>query len=88
MRDALSGRSAYDEAATRAALEKYVAEAGSVQARINPRSAQARDFKARFGAFQADSQAALRDLQRRPAFAADFSRLMDDCQSCHDRYKD
>ena len=72
----------------RTALQKYIADAASIQGRLSPRSAEARDFKARFGAFQADAAAALLAVQQRPVLAADFSRLMNDCQSCHDRYKD
>ena len=87
MHDALSGRSAFNAAGISAALQSYVADAGSMQARIDPRSARARDIRARFAAFQADAQTALRDVQQRPALAADVSRLMNDCQSCPHRYK-
>lgn len=86
VRSALSGRAPYDEAMTRAALQRYIADAGSIEASINSHSAEARDFKARFGAFQADATAALRDVPQRTALAGDFSRLTNDCQSCHDRY--
>lgn len=86
--DGLSGRSAFNEAATRDALQRLAADATAIQARINLHSAEGRDIKARFAAFQTDAQAALRDVQQHPALNADFSRLMSDCQSCHDRYKD
>ena len=79
----LYGRAAFDEAAIRAALQRYAADAGSVAARVNGHTARARDFKGRFVAFQAQAQATLGDIGRRPALEANFSRLINDCQSCH-----
>ena len=82
----LSGRAAFDEGAIRNTLQTYVEDAGRIAAQVNGRTAAARDIKQRFAAFQVDAQAALGNLGRPPALKAGFSRLMSDCQSCHDSF--
>ncbi len=84
--DILSGRTKFDEAALRAALQNYVDEAGKVAGQVSGQNAEARDFKARFLRFQADAKAALGDAARPPAVKADFSRVAADCESCHNVY--
>jgi cytochrome c556 len=86
--DILSGRADFDEVAIRDVLQAYAADAGRIASQANGQSAAARDFKRRFTAFQADAQAALGDLAQRPALRADFTRLMADCRSCHDAFKE
>lgn len=86
--DILSGRAQFDEGAVRTVLQTYAADAGRIGAQVNGQTPSAREFKRRFLAFQADAQTALGDLAQRPALKADFSRLMSDCQSCHDAFKD
>jgi hypothetical protein len=86
IRDELNGR--YDETALRADFQGYVADAGQIVARVKPRTAEARDFKARFAAFQADAQTALGDVASGSALANDYLRLMNDCQACHHLYRD
>ena len=83
----LSGRAAFDEAAMRAALQAYAADAGRIAVAIDSRAAPARDIKRRFIAFQSDSQRALGDVARRDALRSDVARIASDCQSCHDAYK-
>ncbi|HEX3500682.1 MAG TPA: hypothetical protein VHT04_15295 [Stellaceae bacterium] len=87
-RDILSGRGTFDEATIREVLQGYVADAERIGAQVTGNTAAARDFKQRFMTFQTDAQKALGDLAQRPALQADFSRLMSDCQSCHDAFKD
>ena len=43
-------------------------------------------LKQRFIAFQSVAHTGLGDLTRRSALEADFSKLMSDCQSCHDTF--
>jgi cytochrome c556 len=86
--DILTGRADFDEAAIRDVLQAYVADAGRVVAQVNGQTPAARDFKQRLIAFQADAQTALGDLAQRAALQADFTRLMSDCRSCHDAFKD
>lgn len=87
-RDVLSGRGAFDEASIRNVLQGYAMDAGGIAAQVTGTTPGARDFKQRFLTFQADAQRALGNLAQRPALQADFSRLMSDCQSCHDAFKD
>lgn len=82
----LSGGTAYQEPAIRAALQTYVADAGRIEAQVTGQGASAQDIRRRFQAFEADAQAALGHMPQRPALAADVARLMSDCQSCHDIY--
>jgi cytochrome c556 len=86
--DILTGRTSFDEAAIRSALQNYVADAGRIGAQITGTTPAAREFKRQFMTFGADAQAALDHLTQRAALQADFSRLMSDCQSCHDAFKD
>lgn len=82
----LFGRTAFNEAAVRTALQIYIEDAGQLSARVNGRTASAQDFKGRLIGFQADARTALGDLGRRSLLRADFSRLLSDCQSCHHRF--
>lgn len=82
----LSGQAAFDERANRNALQAYIDDAGRIQAQVNNQTAAARDFKQRFVAFRADAQAALDNLGCPPALKVDSSRIMSDCQSCHDSF--
>ena len=84
--DMLSGRTAFDEGAIRNALQTYAADAGRIASQVDGYTSAGRDFKRRFVAFQADAQMTLSDLSERTALKADFSRLMTDCQSCHDTF--
>lgn len=86
--DMLSGRAEFDERAIRTALQTYAADAGRIGEQVTGQTPSAREFKRQLVAFQADAQTALGDLPRRPTLKADFSRLMSDCQSCHDKFKD
>ncbi len=83
----LNGRTAYNEAAIRAALQDYAAKAGAVAARVNGRTASAQNFKRRLIAFQADAQSALGAVPQRPALKTAASRLFADCQSCHNVFR-
>lgn len=86
MQAMLSGRTAFDDAVVRDALQNYAADAGDIVARIDARTAAAQDIKRRFATFQTHAQSALGDLGQRAALKADFSRLVSECQSCHDTY--
>ena len=84
----LTGRASFDEAAIRSVLQNYVTDAERISAQITGTSPAAREFKRQFMSFQADAQTALSHAAQRAAVQADFSRLMADCQSCHDAFKD
>ena len=84
--DMLAGRTGFDEGAIRAALQTYVEDAGRLGARVNGRSAPAQDFRRRLLGFAADARTALNHVGQRPVLKADFSRLLSDCQSCHNRF--
>ena len=77
---------ALDEGSIRRALQSYAADADRIAAQVSGQSGPARDFRRRFAEFRVDAQTALADLGRPPALKADISRLMSECQSCHDAY--
>ncbi len=83
-RDMVAGRIAFDDAAVRAILQGYSADAARIAAAVSGHGAAARDFRRRFEAFQSDARAALGDVDRPSALRADFVRVLNDCQSCHD----
>lgn len=85
--DILSGRANFDAGAIRDVLKRYATDSGRIVAEVNGQTPAAHEFKRRFMAFQADAQTALGHLESRPALQADFSRLMSDCRSCHDTFK-
>jgi cytochrome c556 len=82
----LSGRTPYDEAEIRRELQRYVDNASRVAREVRGGTAEARDFAARFEAFANDSRSALGTVSQPAAMAARFSRMLGDCQSCHDVY--
>ena len=84
----LSGHSAFDEMTVRETLNAYIADSARLSASITGSSADARDMRQRFVTFGADSQNALSNMGQSKTLRASFARIGDDCQSCHDQYKD
>ena len=84
----LSGHTAFDETTVRETLNAYIADSVRLSASITGQSADAKDLRQRFATFGADSQTALKNMNQSTALKAAFSRIGDDCQSCHDQYKD
>jgi cytochrome c556 len=84
----VSGREAFDEATVRETLKAYIEESARLSASITGQSADAKDIRQRFVAFGADSRTALSNLGQPTTLKAAFARIGDDCQSCHDQYKD
>ena len=84
----VSGRAAFDEATIRETLTAYIADSARLSSAITGQSADARDIRQRFVQFGADAQRALENLGQQKALRAAFTRIGDDCESCHDQYKD
>jgi cytochrome c556 len=82
----LADRTPYNQAALRAALTRYIADAGSLADRIAGSDADARDLKQRFTNFAAMGQTALGDMSQPASLQADFSRMKSQCESCHAIY--
>ncbi len=84
----LSGRAAFDETTIRGTLNAYITDSARLSASITGQSADAKDMRRRFVTFGTDSQTALRNLNQSSALKDAFSRIGNDCQSCHDQYRD
>ncbi len=84
----VSGRAAFDEATIRETLTTYIADSARLSSAITGQSADAKDIKRRFVQFGADSQHALDSLGQANTLQAAFKHIDNDCQSCHDQYKD
>ena len=84
--DMLSGSAAYDQVALRQSVQVYITDGTMVASRISGNSAEARDFAGRFHAIAADSQAALHAVGDPALFRSRFTRITDDCRSCHAIY--
>jgi len=84
----LTGRTGFDPAAIRQMLQRYADEAGQIATASTGQSAEARDIRARFAAFQADARAAQAASDTPQRLKPSFRQVMSDCQSCHDLYKD
>jgi cytochrome c556 len=82
----LVGRATFDAAEATRILNLYVQESASLRGRIRGGDAASRDIAHRFAAFEEDARAALRHVAQRSALATDVSRLLSNCQSCHDVY--
>lgn len=74
----------YDKAAAMQALAAYAAGADDIAGRIKPRSAAARDIKARFQAFSADAKAA--ETAPPQGFRQAYLKTVAHCGACHHRY--
>ena len=84
--DILFGKASFDAAAIRGLLQTYVRDADGIATQINGRTAAAAEFRRQLAAFRTDAQTALADLAQRGALQADMSRVMSDCQSCHNKF--
>jgi len=82
----LAGRTPYDQAALRAAMTLYIADAGGLASRIVGSDADAVDLRQRFTNFAAAGQNALGDIAQPASFQADFSAMKSQCDSCHAVY--
>jgi cytochrome c556 len=82
----LSGRTPYNEAQLRHAIQRYVESSTRVARDMNGGSAEARDLAARFEAFASDSRDALATVAQPAAMSARFNRIVADCRSCHAIY--
>jgi cytochrome c556 len=86
-RDMLVGRTSYDPATLRNVLESYVTEADRVQRAVNTSTPAAREFQADFAKLQSDAKNSLAHLGQRRLLAGDFSRIVSDCNACHNRFR-
>jgi len=82
----LAGRTPYDQAALRAAMTLYVADAGGLASRMGGSDADAVDLRQRFNNFAATGQQALGDISQPASLQADFSQMKSQCESCHAVY--
>ncbi|HTW26591.1 MAG TPA: hypothetical protein VME92_05650 [Acetobacteraceae bacterium] len=82
----LTAREPFNDQAMRDALQRYVTDAGHVEAAINTRSSEGRAFKRYLATFEADARTALGHVDQRHVLRADFERMMGACRSCHDRF--
>jgi len=86
--DMLRGRAAFDAGAIRAMLTRFADDAGQIAGAINGKTSDARDIKQRFLAFQADARNAINSGSEPRALQSGFTKVMSNCRSCHDLYKD
>ena len=86
MHDMATGRTGFDAAAVRTALQGYVADSKRVESEITGHSAEANDVRRRFAAFEADARTALENVSDRSALSASVTKLLSHCRSCHDIY--
>ena len=82
----LGGQRPYDQTELRLDVQRYMASAALVARNLRSGTPEARDFSARFRGFAADSRSALDNVGQPAAFRTTFTRLIGDCQSCHDIY--
>ncbi len=82
----LNGDIPYEEAAARKALEAFVADSQTIDARLSGATARSKDVKLRFEKFGADSATALNLLGSRDKFKISYARVLNECKSCHDQY--
>jgi cytochrome c556 len=82
----LAGRAPYDQAALRAAMTLYIADAGGLASRIGNGTGDARDLQQRFTDFAAAGRQALGVIAQPAGFQADFSQMKSQCESCHAVY--
>jgi cytochrome c556 len=82
----LAGRTPYDQAALRAAMTLYIADASGLASHIGTGTADARDLKQRFTNFAAAGQQARGDISQPASFQADVSQIKSQCDSCHAIY--
>lgn len=84
----MNGHTAFNEITVRDTLNAYIVDSARLATSVSGQSADARDIRQRFVTFGTDAQNALQNLGQPNALRAAFSRIGDDCQSCHDQYKD
>ncbi len=83
----VSGSEPYDAATVRKLLQAYIADSDDIKSHLST-SAESEDLKRRFTAFQSDAKAALGQLDSAAKFKAAYAPVMDNCSSCHDKYRD